>query len=511
MAPGPAPCEPEGVTQRLPALLHAASAIVLGTVWFTVLVTLWSTGLGLAVTLLGLPVIWFTLIAAQWMATLEAELARSLLGARAHAPARHSGWGLWARLKDRSQWHAQLYLLLRFLPGVAFGAVLVGLVVQGLGLMVAPLWYWSIPGGIDLGILEVDSLPIAFAVIPLGALTAALGVWLAGPYGALWRHLAEHLLTDEAGASLPSVRVGTPLAAAALVEAVCLVVWAATGRGAFWPVWPAIGVVAVAGTVVAVIRRSKPLFNILVIAVCVAVWAAAGGGYFWPVWAALGIAVGIGVDQIVNRSERVRTLTRTRAEVVGAQEDELRRIERDLHDGAQARLVSLSMSLGLAESRLVEDPARARELMAEAQDQARTALKELRDLARGIAPPVLQDRGLTAAIEALTATAPLPVEVRGDRGRAPAAVERAGYFVAAESVANAIKHARATRIRITVARFADRLSVSVEDDGAGGANPRGSGLDGLRSRVEAVDGRLDVDSPAGQGTTVRASLPCASS
>ena len=169
------------------------------------------------------------------------------------------------------------------------------------------------------------------------------------------------------------------------------------------------------------------------------------------------------------------------------------------------------MSLGLAESRLDEDPERARELMAEAQDQARTAIKELRDLARGIAPPVLQDRGLTAAVEALTATAPIPIEVRGDRGRAPAAVERAGYFVAAEAVANALKHARAHRLRITVDRFAGMLTVEVADDGDGGADPRGSGLTALRGRVEAVDGRLEVVSAPGRGTTVRASLPCASS
>lgn len=135
------------------------------------------------------------------------------------------------------------------------------------------------------------------------------------------------------------------------------------------------------------------------------------------------MAILLGVQAIGERTlsaERVQQLSRSRARVVDAQEDELRRIERDLHHGAQARLVSLAMSLGLAESRLDEDPARARELMGEAQDQTRSALKELRAPARGIAPPVPQDRGLTAAIEALTATAAIPVEVRGDGDRAPA-------------------------------------------------------------------------------------------
>jgi signal transduction histidine kinase len=504
------------MTARLTPLLHAASAIVLGTVWFSALVTLWATGLGLLVTLLGLPVIWATLVASGWMARVEVALARRWLGADARPPAQHRGWALVPRLKDPSIWRAQGYLLLRFVLGLALGAVLVGLVVQGIGLIVAPAWFWAPPDGIDLGLFDVDRLWEAFAVIPLGVLCVALGVWLAGPYGALWRRLAERLLDGGgAGGGMPGTQrfhARTPVLASHLVVGVCILVWAFTGEGSFWPAWVAVGMVAFAGTAVAVEHRSKLIFDGVVVAVCFAVWALAGGGYLWPVWPVLGLAVANGVRAIAARSGRIQQLTRTRADVVGAQEDELRRIERDLHDGAQARLVSLSMSLGLAEARLDEDPERARELVAEAQGQARTAIKELRDLARGIAPPVLQDRGLVAAIEALTATAPLPVEVTGNlTGRPPASIERAGYFVAAEAVANAIKHAGAAHLRVTVDRFADELTVVVQDDGRGGADRNGSGLDGLRRRVEAVDGRLDVVSLAGRGTTVRASLPCGSS
>jgi signal transduction histidine kinase len=171
------------------------------------------------------------------------------------------------------------------------------------------------------------------------------------------------------------------------------------------------------------------------------------------------------------------------------------------------------MSLGLAEERMDADPERARELMAEARGEATQAIRELRDLARGIAPPVLADRGLAAAIEALAATSPFPVIVTGREGtpRPPAAIERAGYFAAAEALANAAKHAQAQRVEVRLTRTATALELEIVDDGRGGANADGPGLHGLRQRVEAVDGRLAIDSPAGGGTKIRVSLPCASS
>jgi signal transduction histidine kinase len=210
-------------------------------------------------------------------------------------------------------------------------------------------------------------------------------------------------------------------------------------------------------------------------------------------------------------AERVDVLTSTRAGAVDAQAAELQRIERDLHDGAQARLVALAMSLGMAEEKLDSDPAQARELLAEARGEARTALIELRDLARGIHPPILADRGLEAAITSIAARSPLAVTVEADLPtRPPAAVEAAAYFVVAEALANATKHSGARAVLVRLGLRDDALVAEVADDGRGGADPRSSGLLGLRRRVEALDGTLSVVSPAGGGTTLHAELPAGS-
>jgi signal transduction histidine kinase len=206
----------------------------------------------------------------------------------------------------------------------------------------------------------------------------------------------------------------------------------------------------------------------------------------------------------------VGVLTVTRAGAVEEQEEKLRRIERDLHDGAQARLVALGITLGLAEQRMRDDPDGALELVGEARADAVSALRELRDLARGIHPPVLTDRGLGPALEALAANTPLPVELCYDVGVRPAAAaETAAYFVAAEALANAGKHAANAHVTVEVTRPDDRLRVEVTDDGPGGADPAGGGLSGLRRRVEALDGSLFVTSPSGGPTVVRAEIPCA--
>ena len=208
-------------------------------------------------------------------------------------------------------------------------------------------------------------------------------------------------------------------------------------------------------------------------------------------------------------AERVDVLTSTRAGAVDAQAAELQRIERDLHDGAQARLVALAMSLGMAEEKLDSDPAQARELLAEARGEARTALTELRDLARGIHPPILADRGLEAAITSIAARSPLAVTIEADLPRRPpAAVEGAAYFVVAEALANATKHSGARTVLVRLALRDDVLVAEVADDGRGGANPQGSGLVGLQRRVAALDGTLSVVSPADGGTTLHAELPC---
>ena len=208
---------------------------------------------------------------------------------------------------------------------------------------------------------------------------------------------------------------------------------------------------------------------------------------------------------------RVGELAATRAGAVDAAAAELQRIERDLHDGAQARLVALALDLGMAEERFARDPDGARELVGEAREEAKRALAELRDLARGMRPSLLAERGLGPALTALAARSPIPASIDLDVPEGlPQAVENATWFVVSESLANAGKHSRAQRVLVSVRRHADTLVTEVVDDGVGGASAGGNGLTGLRKRVEALDGHLTVTSPAGGPTTIRAELPCAS-
>jgi signal transduction histidine kinase len=209
-------------------------------------------------------------------------------------------------------------------------------------------------------------------------------------------------------------------------------------------------------------------------------------------------------------ANRVVQLTESRAETVDTQAAELRRIERDLHDGAQARLVSLGMSLGLAESLLASDPNAAQELLVEAREATGLALSELRDLVRGIHPPVLADRGLDGAVRALAMASPLPVEVGIDLpGRPPAPVESAVYFAVAETLTNSAKHSGATSAWIRIVHADGRLGVMVGDDGRGGATqPAAGGLHGIERRLAAFDGTLVLASPVGGPTIVTMELPC---
>jgi signal transduction histidine kinase len=210
-------------------------------------------------------------------------------------------------------------------------------------------------------------------------------------------------------------------------------------------------------------------------------------------------------------AQRVAQLTESRADAVDAQAAELRRIERDLHDGAQARLVAVGLSLATVERLMETNPDAARALVAQARETSETALVELRDLVRGIHPPVLAERGLTAAIRALALDTPLPVEVVGDLpGRPPAPVESAAYFATAEALANAVRHAAASRVRVDVRHTGGVLRIEVRDDGRGGADPRrGTGLAGVRRRLGTFDGVLSVDSPVGGPTVVTMEIPCA--
>jgi signal transduction histidine kinase len=212
-------------------------------------------------------------------------------------------------------------------------------------------------------------------------------------------------------------------------------------------------------------------------------------------------------------ASRVRQLAETRAETVDTQAAELRRIERDLHDGVQARLVSLGMSLGMADELVGRDPAAARELLAEARRATTEALSELREVVRGIHPPVLADRGLDGAVQALALAVPLPTEVEIDiPARLPAPVESAAYFAVAETLTNVIKHSQADRSWVRLRHADGRLAMEVGDDGRGGADPAaGSGLLGIQRRLAAFDGTLAVTSPPGGPTVVTMELPCESS
>ncbi len=211
-------------------------------------------------------------------------------------------------------------------------------------------------------------------------------------------------------------------------------------------------------------------------------------------------------------ARRVEDLESSRAGMVAAAAAERRRIERDLHDGAQQRLVAVAMTLGRARARFGEDPQGAADLVAEAHTETKRALAELRDLARGIHPSVLSDRGLDAALSGLAARCPVPVNVDIDAvARRDPDAEAVAYFFVAETLTNIARHAGAGRARVMVRRGYGRLVVEVADDGRGGARERdGTGLAGLHDRARAVDGQFSLTSPVGAGTTVRLELPCTS-
>ncbi|UVS77296.1 sensor histidine kinase [Actinokineospora sp. UTMC 2448] len=215
-------------------------------------------------------------------------------------------------------------------------------------------------------------------------------------------------------------------------------------------------------------------------------------------------------DPTAALTERAQRLQASRARGVDAAEAERRRIERDLHDGAQQRLVAVAMGLGRAKTKLDADPVAARALLDEAHADAKLAVAELRDLARGIYPAVLADRGLDAALSSLAARCPVPVEVHVDVDpRPPAAVESTAYFIVSETLTNLAKHAQANNALVRAWREDDRVVVEVTDDGVGGAQVRpGGGLSGLADRAATIDGVMTVVSPLGGPTVIRADLPC---
>ena len=207
---------------------------------------------------------------------------------------------------------------------------------------------------------------------------------------------------------------------------------------------------------------------------------------------------------------RVEQLTQTRAGAVDAADAERRRLERDLHDGTQQRLVSLAIRLGMARA-TPADAAQAHQVIAEAHEETKAALSELRNLIRGLHPPVLEDRGLDAALSGVTARMPIPVRLTVDvPRRPPPTIEAVAYFVVSEGLTNITKHAQATQAEVFVQRAGDRLHIIVSDDGVGGAAPGGgTGLAGLAKRAESVDGTFEIASPPGGPTLLTVDLPCA--
>src|SRR3954452_12562495 len=343
------------------------------------------------------------------MARFERFLASRLLGIELPPPYRpaEGGWfaRLLSRIRDPATWKGLAYLIVHLPLGILdFTAVIVLLGIP-LSLVAAPLLYWSVPGGFELGLLTIDSAPVAFAGFAAGLILLPIAVRAVSAFASVHAGFARMMLT-------------------------------------------------------------APL------------------------------------------DPEVATLRSSQARIIAAADSERRRLERDLHDGAQQRLVAVALQLRMARDRMArgED---ALELVSVAGDEAQRAIGELRDLARGIHPAVLTARGLEAALRDVVARVPVPVDlVEAPAERFPSTIEATAYFVVSEALANVAKYAEAERASVTVRRDGDALCIEVCDDGRGGADPAaGSGLRGLLDRVGALNGTLTVDSPAGEGTRVRASLP----
>jgi signal transduction histidine kinase len=341
------------------------------------------------------------------------------------------------------------------------------------GLTAAQRWRFSALAGVSIDRPD-----------PPGRLRQArdLRAWLGRE--ATWRQLSYHLV------------VGPVLAAAGLIALGMLGLGVTLCLVFFW-------ISAVNGTHPLQVR----------VAMTVAGFALLGATP-WTLRRVRGADTRIGSDLLgPNRAERqLASVTESRSGLVAAADTERRRIERDLHDGAQARLVSLAMNLGLARATRTDISPDAIAIIAEAQDETIKAIDELRHLIRGLHPAVLDDRGLDAALSALAARLPVPVSLHVNvEERASPAIEAVAYFVVSEAMTNIARHANASRAAIAVDRIAGTLNVVVTDDGIGGADPgRGSGINGLAQRVRSVDGTLRLHSPPGGPTILAVELPCES-
>jgi signal transduction histidine kinase len=322
---------------------------------------------------------------------------------------------------------------------------------------------------------------------------------------ATWRQLGYHLVAGPALAAAAIVAFGLWLAGG-LYALVYVYGWALPPDGM---IHRGMGLPGTANPLPSVFGAVPPDVMLMVAGIAalfVAPWVSAGVA---SLDANVALAL-LGPSRAEQLEHRVEHLTQTRAGVVDAADAERRRLERDLHDGTQQRLVSLAMNLGMARAQAATTE-EARRAIAEAHEEAKAALAELRDLIRGLHPAVLEDRGLDAALSGVVARMPIPVRLTVDLPRRSApVVEAVAYFVVSEGLANIAKHAQATQAEVFAQRSGDRLHVIVTDDGVGGADPaRGTGLAGLARRAQSVDGTLEVSSPPGGPTMLTVDLPCA--
>lgn len=400
--------------------------------------------------------------------------------------------------------------------------------VRGLALALVTL-----PGallGFTLGLVSISLVPVGIGVVTTPWVLTGVRAF------ADWRRV---LAAEWYGVRIPSAYRPIPKNANPWARTYAMLLDPATWRDLRW-----LQVDMTAGFVTALLSAVLVLYPLEGLAVAAGLWrplVELGGGYWYGfvhvtdqasalAAGALGIALlplallaprlltahfrltrvvlGAGQGEL---AERVRVLTETRRDAVDTSAAELRRIERDLHDGAQARLVAMGMDLGTIEMLLDKDPAQAKRLLAQARQSSVDALTELRDLVRGIHPPVLAERGLGDAVRALALRLPVPTEVTVELdGRPDAPVESAAYFAVSEVLTNAVKHSGADRIWIDLHRTEGMLRITVTDNGRGGALiTAGSGLAGVERRLGTFDGVLAVGSPAGGPTMVTMEIPCA--
>jgi signal transduction histidine kinase len=421
-----------------------------------------------------------------------------------------------ARRQHRVPWSPGVWRQALYLTGGIPAWLVAPLVVTLLGLHVHPggvvvvLWpglvlvFFTLPllTGIQRHRLRVTAGLVIPSQPVIRRRLSLSGIAAAARSQATWRQIGYHVLAGPVIAAAAIAAFGVWLAGVLFtfvyVYAWALYPWSLLGHGQSWSPGGHFA------------RFDIPLDVYVTVAgmalLAAAPWVTAAAGAL----DAEAARVLLGTSRAEELEHRVEHLTQTRAGVVDAADAERRRIERDLHDGTQQRLVSLAMNLGMAkvQTTTVEQ---AHHAIAEAHEEAKAALVELRHLVRGLHPAVLEDRGLDAALSGVAARMPIPVRLTVDVSRRPSpTIEAIAYFVVSEGLANITKHAQASQAEVFVQRAGDRLHVIVSDDGVGGADPaRGTGLTGLANRAGSVDGTFDVASPPGGPTLITVDLPCA--